>query len=155
MGNIFSRLKINNKNNNLGNNEGILIYISYLNQKKTFLLDYISVHKDEAYLIFKSSNFKKIKMNKVGKIILEVNTKNKTLFKHSTIKDYNRIKNIPEITEEIILNKNQNIQKYQNILCFETRLKKELYEIIIRIDSKKLYLHSIMLKVPVERVFDI
>ena len=155
MGNIFSSFKNNNKNSNLGNNDSILIYISFLNQKKTFLLDYISVHKDEAYLIFKSSNAKKIKMSKVGKIILEVNTKNKTLFKHSTIKDYNRIKNIPEITEEIILNKNQNIQKYQNILCFETRLKKELYEIIIRIDSKKLYIHSIMLKVPVERVFDI
>lgn len=155
MGNIFSSFKNNSKNSNLGNNEGILIYISYLNQKKTFILDYISVHKDEAYLIFKSSNTKKIKMNKVGKIILEVTTKNKTLFRHSTIKDYNRIKNVPEITEEIILNKNQNIQKYQNILCFETRLQKELYEIIIRIDSKKLYLHSIMLKVPVERVFDI
>ncbi len=155
MGNIFSSFKNNNKNSNLGNNDSILIYISFLNQKKTFLLDYISVHKDEAYLIFKSSNAKKIKISKVGKIILEVNTKNKTLFKHSTIKDYNRIKNIPEIMEEIILNKNQNIQKYQNILCFETRLQKELYEIIIRIDSKKLYLHSIMLKVPVERVFDI
>ena len=155
MGNIFSRLKINNQNINLGKNNSIFIYISFLNKKINFLLDYISVHKNEAYLIFKSSNTKKIKMNKVGKIILEVNTKNKTLFKDSNIKDYNRIKNIPEITEEIILNKNQNIQKYQNILCFETRLQKELYEIIIRIDSKKLYLHSIMLKVPVERVFDI
>lgn len=155
MGNFFSSFKNNNKDSNLGNNDSILIYISFLNQKKTFLLDYISVHKDDAYLIFKSSNTKKIKMNKVGKIILEVNIKNKTLFKHSTIKDYNRIKNIPEIMEEIILNKNQNIQKYQNILCFETRLQKELYEIIIRIESKKLYLHSIMLKVPVERIFDI
>jgi len=155
MGNVFSIIKKKNNNNFLDNNKGIVIYISFLENKKTFLLDYISVHKNSAYLIFKSVNLKKIRMNKVGKIILEVNTKNKTLFKDITIKDYNKIKNIPEITEEIILNKNQNIQKYQNILCFETRLQKELYEIIIRIDSKKLYLHSIMLKVPVERVFDI
>lgn len=160
MGNIISK-KFGNKNNNHKNNKdllgnkSIIIYLSFLNQKKIFILDYISVHKDEAYLVFKQNSIKKINMKNCGKVVLEVITKNKTLFKDSNIKDYNRIKNIPEITEEIILNKNQNLIKYHDILCFETRVKKHLYEIIIKIDSQKFYLHSIMLKVPVERIFDI
>ena len=155
MGNIFSKNNNNSPNNQLNNNSCIQVYLSFLNQKKIFILDYISVHKDEAYLIFKQNGLKKINMKNCGKVVLEVITKNKTLFHDSNIKDYNRIKNIPEITEEIMLNKNENLIKYHDILCFETRLKKKLYEIIIKIDSKKLNLHSIMLKVPVERIFDI
>lgn len=159
MGNNVSKKYRNNtqtkKNTDLCNNKSIVIYLSFLNQKKMFILDYISVHRDEAYLIFKNNNLKKINMKNCGKIILQVNTKNKTLFQDSTIKDYNRIKNIPEITEEILLNKNENLVKYQDKMCFETRLKKKLYEIIVRLDSKKFNLHSIMLKVPVERIFDI
>ena len=70
-------------------------------------------------------------MKNCGKIILQVNTKNKTLFQDSTIKDYNRIKNIPEITEEILLNKNENLVKYQDKMCFETRLKKNYMKLLL------------------------
>ena len=57
MGNNVSKKYRNNtqtkKNTDLCNNKSIVIYLSFLNQKKMFTLDYISVHRDEAYLIFK------------------------------------------------------------------------------------------------------